>query len=149
METEILWIALLSSVAVILAVGIILSIMLMRKTRKLRKLLKELESRASKESADMLKGAYVRAYNLYLQLSEGNKQNFYRRLTTLREKMEGQLKAAKKVEELLEKSTVTNITLLRKQYDEMYGYFRMLPASAQQKYYPQIMHVKEVLEKGR
>jgi len=146
---EILLIALLSAAVIIVALGIILSLLLMSKSRKLRKLLKELEHRTSRESAETLKGKYVQAYNLYLALSEKNKQNFYARLTKLREKMEGQLKAAKRVEELLQKSAVTNIALLRKQYDEMYGYFRKLPTAEQQKYYPQIMHVKEVLEKGK
>lgn len=133
----------------VLAVVIGLMATFSSKKHKLRKLLQEMERRVSLESADMLKSRYVQAYNLYLKLSEKNKQNFYGRLTKLREKMEEQLKAAKKVEELLQKSTVTNITLLKKQYEEMYGHFRKLPASVQQKYYPQLMHVKEVLEKGR
>ncbi len=135
----------------VLVLAVVMGIIVAFKSKKhqLRKLLQEMERRVSSESADALKGKYVQIYNLYLKLSEKNKPNFYGRITKLREKMEEQLKAAKKVEELLQKSTVTNISLLRKQYDEMYGYFRKLPASMQQKYYPQIMHVKEVLEKGR
>lgn len=119
------------------------------KKHKLRKLLQEMEKKVSSESVEMLKGKYVRAYDLYLRLSEKHKQNFYGRITKIREKMEEQLKAAKKVEELLQKSTVTDFSLLQRQYEEMYDYFKKLPASMQQKYYPQIMHVKEVLEKGR
>lgn len=147
-EKELLRIAILSAAMVILAVGIILVIVMAGPKNKLRKLLKELESAVARESAETLKGKYVAVYNLYLKLSEKSKQNFYGRITKLRERMEGQLKAEKKVQELLEKSSVTNITLLRKQYEEMYGYFRKLPVAVQQKYYPQIMHVKEKLEKG-
>ncbi len=138
-----------AGVVILLAVLVGMIIYLASKKRKLRKLLREMERRVSLEPTDSLKSRYVQAYNLYLKLSEKNKQNFYGHITKLREKMEEQLRATKKVEELLQKSTVTNIPLLRKQYDEMYNYFRKLPASMQQKYYPQIMQVKEVLEKGR
>lgn len=148
-EKDLFKIIILSCAAAVVMIGISVVFVLTSAKNKLRKLLKELEHLVPQESADALKGKYVRAYNLYLKLSEKNKQNFYGRLTKLRERMEEQLKAAKKVEELLQKSTVTNISLLRKQYDELYTYFRKLPAPMQQKYYPQIMHVKEVLEKGR
>ena len=148
-QTDILKITILSCAAGVVMIGIFTILILTSTKNKLRKLLQELEHLILQESADTLKSRYVQAYNFYLKLSEKNKSNFYGRITKLREKMEQQLKAAKKVEELLEKSTMTNISLLRKQYEEMYAYFRKLPASVQQKYYPQIMHVKEVLEKGR
>lgn len=148
-EKEFLRIAILSAAIVVSAGGIILFFLMAGPTHTLRKVLKGLEKAVSTESAETLQGTYVQAYHLYIKLSEKKKQNFYGRLTTLREKMEEQMKAAKKVEELLEKSSLSNITLLQQQYDEMYGYFRKLPTSVQQKYYPHIMHVKEVLEQGR
>lgn len=148
-EKESFKIAILSCAAAVVVAGIFMILILTSTKNKLRKLLKELENSVPQESADALKSKYVQAYNLYLKLSEKNKQNFYGRIANLREKMEEQLIAALKVEELLQKSTVTNISLLRQQYDEIQGYFRKLPSSMQQKYYPQVMHVKEVLEKGR
>ena len=148
-EKEIMKIAILSSAMVVLVVGIFVIIILTGTKNKLRKLLKEMESMISQESADTLKGKYVQAYNFYLKLSENNKQNFYGRLTKIREMMEEQMKAAKKVEELLQKSAMTDIALLQKQYDEVYTYFQKLPVVVQQKYYPPIMHLKEILEKGK
>lgn len=118
------------------------------KVNKLRKKLLELEQLLGKESVESIKERYIAIYNLYLKLSETQKQNFYGRITTIREKLEEQLKAETKMGELLQRAE-SSMTERRKNYNFMYENFQKLPQKVQQQYYPQVIALKQQLEKGK
>jgi len=135
--------------AVIAATGLAVIFHFVSAANKLRLLLPELEQRADQEAPDTLQESYIRLYELYMRLAEKKKPHFYGRLMKLREKLEEQMKAQKKVEELLQKSSGSPLPALQQYYEEMHASFRKLPAAAQKNYYSRLMQVKEVLEKGR
>lgn len=142
-------IIILSIVVVVVIIGLLVLWHFVGAPNRLRVLLKELETGLLRESPGALKERYVHAYELYLALSEKKKQNFYGRIVRLREKMEEQMKAEKKVEELLEPQKVHDIRQLQKTYDEMQRSYRLLTPKSQEKYYVQMMHMKDKLERGR
>ncbi|MBI4980855.1 hypothetical protein HZC30_04845 [Candidatus Woesearchaeota archaeon] len=115
---------------------------------KLRKKLNRLVHTVDDESTETLKEAYQEVYNLYLKVSEKNKSNFYSRIVQLREKIEAQLKAEKRVEELLQKSAQAGFTEMKTIYDELYTHYLKLPAKTQHKYYVHVNHLKDQLERG-
>jgi len=115
----------------------------------LRRRLRKLGPMVSEESADLLKGEYLGIYKLYGKLSEKHKANFYSKVTQLRENIEGQLKAEKKIEELLQNENNGDIKEQKKNYLGIYGQYQKLPAKVQQKYYPHIVSLREQLEQGK
>ncbi len=115
---------------------------------KLRKKLNRLMRTVNDESTETLKEAYQEVYNLYLKVSEKNKSNFYSKIIQLREKIEEQLKAEKKVEELVQKSAVVGFTEMKTIYDELYTHYLKLPAKTQHKYSIHLSHLKDQLERG-
>ncbi len=127
--------------------GGILAVLLQRAT-KLRKRLKEMETALQQEPLDVLKSKYLEIYAIYMKLSEKEKQNFYARVTKVREQVEEQMKAEKKVEQLLEQTGKGTITEQKENYDALYDHFHTLSQKTQEKYYSQVMQVKEQLEKG-
>ena len=116
---------------------------------RLRRKLKQIVPLLDEESSEVIKGKYLGMYNLYLKLSEPHKQNFYSKLTDLREKVEVQLKAEKKIGELIQQEHEGCIDEQKKRYLEMYHYYQKLPGKVQQKYYQHIIHLKEQLERGK
>jgi hypothetical protein len=115
---------------------------------RMRRRLKRLNPMLSEESSELLKEEYKGIYGLYLKLSEGHKQNFYTKVTQLRDKIEDQLKAEKRVQDLLQKSTKSGLDERKKMYMEVYNNYLKLPAKSQQKYYPSIVNLREQLERG-
>ncbi len=136
-------------VAVIGFIGtIIILVQLLGRARKLQKRLKQMEKLVAVDSAEKLKDKYVEIYNLYLKLKEKDKQHFYDRIIQLRERLEGQLKAEKKLQHVLEKPAGGTIEEKRKQYEEMKAWYEQLPMKVQEKYAAQLIQGKEELEKG-
>jgi parallel beta-helix repeat protein len=116
---------------------------------RLRRKLKKIVPLLDEESSEVIKGKYLGMYNLYLKLSESHKQNFYSKLTDLREKVEVQLKAEKKIGELIQQENKGNIEDQKERYLAMYQNYQKLPGKVQQKYYQHIVHLKEQLERGK
>ena len=102
----------------------------------------------NEESHSVLKEGYLEIYNLYLKLSEGRKQNFYGKVTKLREGIEVQLKAEKKVQELLG-SRKGDISDQKKQYLEAYKEYEKLSEKIKKKYYPDLVNFRDQLERGK
>ena len=135
-------------VLVILFGGGGILVMLLQRATKLRKRLKEMDAALSQESLDILKSKYLEIYAIYMKLSEKEKQNFYARVTKVREQIEEQMKAEKKVEQLLEQAGKGTITEQKENYDALHDYYDKLSQKTQQKYYSQVTQIKEQLEKG-
>ncbi len=115
---------------------------------KLRKKLNRLLYTVNEESTETLKEAYQEVYRLYLKVSEKHKSNFYSKIVQLREKIEEQLKAEKKVEELVQNSTQVGFAEMKTIYDELYTHYLKLPAKTQHKYSIHLNHLKDQLERG-
>lgn len=115
---------------------------------KLRKKLNRLLHTVNDESTETLKEAYQEVYHLYMKVSEKHKSNFYSKIVQLREKIEEQLKAEKKVEELVQKATQVGFVEMKPIYDELYTHYLKLPAKTQQKYSIHVRHLKDQLERG-
>lgn len=150
-KNEELKLVLLLMVAVIGFIGLLLIIFqLLGPRHKLSKRLKKVEKLVSVESLETLKDKYLEIYNLYLKLKEKDKPHFYDRVLQLREKLEGQLKAEKKVQQLLEKIKGEKgaVEEQKKCYEEMRSLYEQLPLKVQEKYSGQLVQMKEELEKG-
>ena len=113
------------------------------KAYKLRKLLSSIKIR--EETMEVLKNEYMKIYSLYMKLSERKKQNFYAKVNMLREALEEQLRAEKKVQILLEDATRGSVDEQKKVYVELDKNFQKLAKKVQDKYRTQIMHIKEGL----
>jgi hypothetical protein len=116
-------------------------------SNRLRRKLKKIHPLIPEESSHILKDDYLGIYNLYLKLSEGKKQNFYGRVSKLREKLEDQLKNEKKMEELFQ-NVKGDLKQQKKVYLEINQQYQKLPFKVQKKYYPRIIRLREKLEKG-
>ena len=116
---------------------------------RLRSKLVQLGPLLSEEPAEKLKENYLEIYSLYLKLSETHKQNFYGRIEKLRQTIEEQLKIEKKLEELFQKITTLDLPQQKQVYLEIYQYYQKLPQKMQGYYYPQIIQLREQLEKGQ
>jgi len=116
---------------------------------KLRTKLEEIQSLVGQQSPEALKDRYTEIYSLYMKLSEKEKQNFYGRLMKLRETLEEQLKTEKKVEGLLQNRTSGSPRERQKQYEEVQALLPTLSKATQEKYYSQLVQLKEELERGR
>lgn len=149
MESETARLGLLISIVIVVGTGIIfLFLQYSRGGHRLNKKMESLESLLPHESLDVLKGKYLAVYNHYLKLSEKDKRNFYGKLTKLREGLEEQLKAEKKIEILLKKLEKAGLQEMKKIYDELQQEVSKLSKVMQEKYYPYLMHLKERLEGG-
>jgi cysteine-rich repeat protein/parallel beta-helix repeat protein len=113
---------------------------------RIRRRLRKIDPILGEESADVMKDGYKGIYRLYLKLSESKKQNFYSKVTKVREKIEEQLKAEKKIEELFHKTNDGVLKDRKRNYLEIYKNYRRLPAKTQQKYYQKIVHLRNELE---
>ena len=84
-----------------------------------------------------------------MRLSEKEKQNFYGRVMKLRETLEEQLKTEKKVEGLLQNRSSGSLRERQKKYEEIQSLLPTLSKATQEKYYSQLVQLKEELERGR
>ena len=115
---------------------------------RLRRMLKKIEPMVSSEPMDEIKKLYLKAYNLYMKLSEKKKQNFYSRVNSLRESLEEHLQNEKKLERLLQDTEKGNISDQKKKYLDLYAIYEKLPRKVQNQYYPQIVQLRDRLERG-
>lgn len=125
-----------------------LFVYLFSKTRKLRQLLKEIEHITSTTSFESLKERYLQAYNIYLKLSEKQKQNFFGKLNIIRETVEEFLKTQKKLELALERVLQGTFDQQKKNFAQLTELLQKLPLKEQEKYFSKYNLVKEKLEKG-
>ena len=147
---ELVKISALSAFFVILIITIIYAYFHFTSAKnKLKKLIKQFESSSSGSSLGDLKMSYVDIYNSYMKISEEDKQNFYSRVSKMRESLEEQLRAEKKVEILLDEASKGSIGIQRKKYGKLQENLNKLPVKDQQKYFPQVTHLKERLERGK
>ena len=135
-------------VVVVLLGGGIMILMEFGRANKLRRRLKAMDKVLLEESLEIIKEKYLEIYGLYLKVSEKEKQNFYGRVAKVREKIEEQLQAKKKVEELLKKASIGSVSQRKASYDQLNTYYNSLSAPERETYYAQLMQVKEQLEKG-
>jgi parallel beta-helix repeat protein len=139
----------LASLAALLAFGGIYASWYFGATRnKLRRKLKGINPLLNEESNEVLKEGYLGIYNLYLRLSEKHKSNYYSKVTKLREKIEDQLKAEKRVQELLQDQT-GELKDQKKKYLDAYEHYKHLPNKVKKKYYPDLVHLRDKLERGK
>jgi len=146
---EELKLTLLIMVAIIGFIGtIIIIFQLLGPARKLRGRLKQIEKLMAVEAGETLKEKYLEIYELYLKLKEKDKPHFYGRIISLRERLERQLKAEKKLQQQLEKSAAGTLEEKNRRYEEMKAWYEQLPMKVQEKYAARLVQLKEELEKG-
>ncbi|MEK6939422.1 MAG: hypothetical protein AABX31_01725, partial [Nanoarchaeota archaeon] len=112
------------------------------------RMLKKIEPMVGSEPMDEIKKLYLKAYNSYMKLSEKKKQNFYGRINSLRESLEEHLQNEKKLERLLQDTEKGNISDQKKKYLDLYAIYEKLPRKVQNQYYPQIVQLRDRLERG-
>ena len=140
----------LSLIGVVVIFGLIVLVLCHGgKTSLLRKKIQELEPLIAQESAEALKDKYVGIYTLYMKIPESHKMNFYGKLMNIREKMEEALKAEKKMSELFDQAGKGGIAERQRNYTQLYDNFQKLPKRIQETYYPQIIALKQMLERGK
>lgn len=120
---------------------------LVGKAALFQKKLRKAEHLVLEGTPETVKEAYLTIYNTYLKLPEKHKVKAYPRLVHLRETIEEQLRATKKVEKLLEQPASETSQQLQQRYDALSEQVATLPMPLQEKYYPQIVSLKEKLEK--
>ncbi len=141
--------ATLASIAALLIFGgVYASWYLASPRNKLKRKLRKISPLLGEESHDVLKAGYLEIYHLYLRLSEGHKQNYYGKVTKLREKLEEQLKAEKKVQELLEDHS-GDIKEQKETYLLAYKQYQKLPEKVKKTYYPDLVHFRDQLEREK
>jgi len=139
----------LSSLAALLVFGgVYASWYLSAPRNRLKRKLKQVRPLLDNETNEVLKENYLGIYGLYMKLAEKHKPNYYAKVTKLREKIEDQLKAEKKLQELLG-NQVGEIKEQKEKYLQAYQHYQKLPAKAKQKYYPDLVNFREKLEKGK
>ncbi|MBI2662788.1 hypothetical protein HYX11_05000 [Candidatus Woesearchaeota archaeon] len=116
--------------------------------RKIRKQISKIMFNLDAFSLDTLKESYLEIYRSYMKLSEKNKQNFYTSVNKLRQEIEEKLKAKKKLELLLDQSSIGNIEEQKKTLGNIHQLYQQLPHSDQEQYTAQIQHIQEKLEKS-
>ncbi|MEK6846414.1 MAG: hypothetical protein AABY26_06655 [Nanoarchaeota archaeon] len=115
---------------------------------RMRKKLAQLTLMMEEESLEVLKDAYLAVYKHYLKLSESQKPNFYAWVDKLREQIEEQLRAEKKMETLMQKSMRGSLAEQKKLYVEMHGHYQKLSRKTREKHYHSLAQLKDRLERG-
>ncbi|GEM_PF-4568915 len=101
-----------------------------------------------KYTIEELKELYQEVYKLYLRLPEHKKANVYASVTKLRESIEQKMKAAKKLERMMEGLAEGTIQELQKKYEEAKKVFEELSEGEKKKFQAALNAVKEKLERG-
>lgn len=115
---------------------------------RLRRELRKIALHLDDASTESLKKHYLLAYNLYLKLSSKHKQNFYTKITKIREEIESYMVAEKKVQDGLSKAHKGGIDEQRNNYHQIYLNYQKLPKNLKEKYYGEIVRLRERLERG-
>ncbi|MBT4936136.1 hypothetical protein HOL21_00665 [Candidatus Woesearchaeota archaeon] len=126
--------------------GIFLYIKIVHPVKKLRKRITKFNP---KKSVNDNKTVYLDIYELYLKMSEKNKRNFYVPITHIRDTVEEQLRAEKKMQQSLNQTVRGDITQQKEAYESAYSQYQKLPDATKQQYYAQVVHLREKLENGK
>lgn len=148
-EAEVLWTILL--LLAVFVVGILTGYLYWKHLltpARMRKKLAQLTLMVEEESLEVLKDTYLTVYKHYLKLSESQKPNFYARVDKLREQIEEQLRAEKKMETLMQKSMRGSLAEQKKLYVEMHGHYQKLSRKTREKHYHSLAQLKDRLERG-
>ena len=116
---------------------------------RLRRMLKRIAPTVDSGPMDEVKRRYLKIYNLYMKLSEKKKHNFYARVNSLRESIEGHLQKEKELERLLQDTEKGSIDQQKSMYLRLYAIYETLPQKIQQQYYPQVVQLRDRLERGK
>lgn len=116
---------------------------------RLRRMLKKISLMIDSEPIEEVKKLYLKIYDLYMKLSEKKKQNFYAKVNTLREQLEKHLQNEKELERLLQKTEKGGIKEQKKNYLDLFSIYEKLPRKVQSQYYPQIVQLRDRLERGK
>ncbi len=100
------------------------------------------------EEEPLAKSQYISLYRHYQALSSADRQRILPALTQLRERMEDQLIAEKRVEELVQSSPKT-MKQRHQTYTLVHAQFAKLSKQKQKAYYPTLIHLRRELERGR
>ena len=111
--------------------------------------LKEMHNLLSNEHVDFLGNRYLAIHDLYEALPKKNKDKFAPAIDKLRGRIETQLVAEKKIEELLVKVKKGNMKHKKKCYEGIHENLKVLPRKVQIHYYPQLVHLRHKLESGQ
>ncbi len=101
-----------------------------------------------KYAIEELKDLYQEVYTLYLKLPEHKKANVYTSVTKLRESIEAKMKAAKKLERMMERLGEGTMSQLQAKYEEAKKVFEELSEGEKRKFQTALNAVKEKLERG-
>ena len=88
---------------------------------------------------------YLSLYQIYLKLPSYQKGPLYHQLTHLREKIESQLKAQNRIQEILT-NLPTNLKKKKQVYLEFQSLYHKLSPPDQEKYYSRLSHLRDQLE---
>jgi len=135
-------------VLVALVLGILVYWQFARPYNRLKRKLSRLLPMLVDGTSEQLKSNYLDVYNLYLKLSDKHKQNFYSRITRIREEIEDHLKAENAVKQMLDKAHDGDIDDQKMNYLTLYKQYQKLPATVQKKYYANIVQLRDRLERG-
>lgn len=116
---------------------------------RLRRMLKKTSQKVDSEPTDEVKRLYLKIYALYMKLSEKKKQNFYVKVSSLREQLEEELQNEKELERLLKKTEKGSIEEQKESYLSLFAVYEKLPRKVQGQYYPQIVQLRDRLERGK
>jgi|SRR3989344_977663 len=116
---------------------------------RLRRMLKKIDPLVDSEPMDDVKRLYLKIYASYMKLSEKKKQNFYAKVNSLREKIEEHLQKEKELERLLQDAEEGSIEERKKKYLELFAIYEKLPKRVQNRYYPQVVQLRDRLERGK
>ena len=116
---------------------------------RLRRMLKKISRKIDSEPTDEVKKLYLKIYALYMKLSEKKKQNFYVKVSSLREQLEEELQNEKELERLLKKTEKGSIEEQKESYLSLFAVYEKLPRKVQGQYYPQIVQLRDRLERGK
>ena len=116
---------------------------------RLRRMFKKIAPTIDSGPMDEVKKRYLKIYNLYMKLSEKKKHNFYARVNSLRESIEGYLQKEKELERLLQDTEKGSIDQQKDTYLRLYAIYEKLPQKIQQQYYPQVVQLRDRLERGK
>lgn len=113
--------------------------------QKLQKQLHQLSMLLHSGSREEIASLYEPVLAGYGGLSSSQKMKLHPKLMAVRERIEEQLQAQKKIEILLLNVGKGNLAKQRQNYETLYSWYQKLPAKIQQEYYSQIVHVRQGL----
>lgn len=114
--------------------------------KRLSRKLKSINSLLLHGSHDSLNSLYQELVQLYFQLPEHQQLPFAEKMETIQLVLEEQLRAKKKMEEILSPAQEISFSATKKKYNELLHHYHKLPSTVQKEYYHQVVHLREKLE---